>query len=423
MSKQTLSPQDFVAFESLFCAGAVRERCRRIGELALVGQANWFSINETNFQRCVKLVANTCLKNYPDLHIPHHSRWRYFDVGSTNLWQHYTQNFKGKKIELARSAVDFIFLSVLLDADAGESWAFEEPVTGKSLSKSEGLAAASLDLFFNHVARFEHVKGWIMDADSLQLITEGKLASIFQHSSKNPLPNIDERLSRLQGLAAILENYRTEHQLYNRPSNLIDACRAVSKKSFRWKVSVDAAQVLAIVLKRFGLMWPNGYMNAQGGGLNLGDCGYHSQLTTDDATDGIIPFHKLSQWLTYSLIEPLQWAGIQVVNLEELTGLAEYRNGGLLIDTGSLQPLDQSLLHSRLTVDSEAVVEWRALTVYMLDRLAIELRTMMGLSEKQLPLCSILQGGTSVAGRDLAMRLRPPHAPPPLNLVANSTIF
>ncbi len=419
-----MSTQDFGVFESLLCADTVRKRCRRIGELALVGQANWFSINQTNFQRCVKLVENTCLQNYPDLNIPYHSRWRHFDVGETNLWQHYTHAFKGKRSELARSAVDLIFLSVLLDAGAGARWVFKDPVTAKSLSRSEGLAAASIDLFFNHIARFEHIKGWIMDVDSLQLVTPQKLASTFQHSYKNSLSDIDGRSALLQGLATILESYRTEQQLYNRPSNLIDECLEMSKKSFGRKASIDAAAVLAIVLKRFGAMWPKGYY-VQGNdceALNLGDCGYHSQLTTDDETEGIIPFHKLSQWLTYSLIEPLQWAGINVVNLDGLTGLSEYRNGGLFIDTGSLQPLDQDLLSSKLTVDSEAVVEWRALTVYLLDQLAVELRTMLKLSEKQLPLYAVLQGGTWLAGRDLATRLRP-QATAPLNLVADGSVF
>ena len=421
-----MSAQDFGAFESLLSAGAVRERCRRIGELAIVGQANWFSINETNFRRCVKLVGNTCLKNYPDLNIPCHSRWRHFEIGETDLWRHYTQNtqnFKGEKIDLARSAVDLVFLSVLLDAGAGGDWVFEDPVTGKLLSRSEGLAAASVELFFNHIARFEHVTGWVMDADSLKLMTQKKLASAFQHSCKNPLAGIDGRFSLLQGLASVLENDRTDQQRYGRPGNLIDECLAVSKKSFRGKVSVDAAQVLAIVLKRFGAMWPSGYYIQHGRKrLNLGDCGYHSQLTTGDETDGIVPFHKLSQWLTYSLIEPLQWAGIKVVDLDGLTGLPEYRNGGLFIDTGSLQPLDQGLLQSRLTLNSEAVVEWRALTVYLLDRLAVDLRATLKLSAKQLPLCSVLQGGTWAAGRELAARLRP-QAAPPLNLVADGTIF
>ena len=57
---------------------------------------------------------------------------------------------------------------------------------------------------------------------------------------------------------------------------------------------------------------------------------------------GLVPLHKLSQWLAYSLIEPLQWAGIEVTDIDGLTGLAEYRNGGLFIDTGVLTLRDPS---------------------------------------------------------------------------------
>ena len=53
-----------------------------------------------------------------------------------------------------------------------------------------------------------------------------------------------------------------------------------------------------------------------------------------------MPFHKLSQWLTYSLLEPFEWAGVTVTGLDALTGLPEYRNGGLLLDTGVLRLRD-----------------------------------------------------------------------------------
>ena len=59
-------------------------------------------------------------------------------------------------------------------------------------------------------------------------------------------------------------------------------------------------------------------------------------LTTADATSNLMPLHKLSQWLAYSLIEPLQNAGIRVTEIDGLTGLAEYRNGGLFVDNGVL---------------------------------------------------------------------------------------
>jgi hypothetical protein len=56
------------------------------------------------------------------------------------------------------------------------------------------------------------------------------------------------------------------------------------------------------------------------GGVDLGDTWRHPLARAEDATDGLVPFHKLSQWLSYSLIEPLEWAGFSVVDIDGLTG-------------------------------------------------------------------------------------------------------
>ncbi len=74
--------------------------------------------------------------------------------------------------------------------------------------------------------------------------------------------------------------------------------------------------------------------------MPLGDCWRHPAIRRDDATNGLVPLHKLSQWLAYSLIEPLQAAGIAVTDIDGLTGLAEYRNGGLFVDSGVLRLRD-----------------------------------------------------------------------------------
>ena len=87
-----------------------------------------------------------------------------------------------------------------------------------------------------------------------------------------------------------------------------------------------------------------------------------------------MPLHKLSQWLAYSLIEPMQRAGIAVTDIDGLTGLAEYRNGGLFIDTGALAFRDAEDARRRHDVSAPLVVEWRALTVGLLDRLAALVR-------------------------------------------------
>ena len=158
------------------------------------------------------------------------------------------------------------------------------------------------------------------------------------------------------------------------------------------------------------------------GGITLGDCWRHPAIVTGDATDGLVPLHKLAQWLAYSLIEPLERAGIAVTDLNGLTGLAEYRNGGLFIDTGVLTFRDGAAARGRHSVDSPLVVEWRALTIALLDRLAALVRQRLGRDAEALPLPKILQGGTWAAGRAIAQRLRADGSPP-VQVVSDGTVF
>jgi hypothetical protein len=135
-----------------------------------------------------------------------------------------------------------------------------------------------------------------------------------------------------------------------------------------------------------------------------------------------VPFHKLSQWLTYSLLEPLQWAGVTVTGLDALTGLPEYRNGGLLLDGGVIKPRHARDLLKTFKPQDDFIVEWRALTVALLDEVAVLVRQQLGRTAEQLPLACILEGGTWAAGREIALELRPGGAPP-LKIDSDGTIF
>jgi hypothetical protein len=135
-----------------------------------------------------------------------------------------------------------------------------------------------------------------------------------------------------------------------------------------------------------------------------------------------VPLHKLSQWLAYSLIEPLEAAGLAVTDIDGLTGLAEYRNGGLMIDTGVLVLREPAAMNIAHDVGSTLVVEWRALTVALLDRLAETVRRRLGMDRTTLPLVRLLQGGTWSAGRKIAA-LRRPDGGPPLSVLSDGTVF
>ena len=115
-------------------------------------------------------------------------------------------------------------------------------------------------------------------------------------------------------------------------------------------------------------------------------------------------------------------AGVRVVARDELTCLAEYRNGGLFIDGGVLVPRQASVLADAHLVSSAEVVEWRALTVALLDRTAAEMRRRLGLSSEALPLAKVLEGGTWRAGRTLAAERRGDGSPP-LRVVSDGTVF
>ena len=118
-------------------------------------------------------------------------------------------------------------------------------------------------------------------------------------------------------------------------------------------------------------------------------------------------------------------AGIEVADEDAaagLTGLPEYRNGGLLLDAGVIVPRQASLAERRFKPGDEAVVEWRALTVALLDELAPLVREQLGRSEGDMPLAAILEGGTWAAGREIALEKRA-GGTPPLAIESDGTVF
>jgi hypothetical protein len=151
---------------------------------------------------------------------------------------------------------------------------------------------------------------------------------------------------------------------------------------------------------------------------NLGDTWRHPGL--GDGWQGFVPFHKLSQWLTYSLLEPLEGMGFKIINLNRLTGLAEYRNGGLIIDSGLVETR-QDWQGRPVHPDSKVIIEWRALTVALLDEIAKIICRKLKLSEDEFPLVKVLEGGTWWAGRKLAQEKR--GGKPPFEIVSDGTVF
>ncbi len=406
-----LTASDSIAY--LRSPAAIRDRSGQLFDLACADRLRYFRPDLSQLDRVADYVIQVTEASYPDLNIPFHSRWRHFEVGGTSRLALLEQKLAGlSPLEKAWAKYDLAIVSVLLDAGAGPDWQYCEPETGQVFARSEGLAVASFHLFCEGGVSSQP-QALQADAIGLQHLTEAALSQSFQVSATNPLVGVAGRMNLLQRLGQTLQ----QHPQYfgtqtPRPGYLVNYLleQAIDHQ-------LPGTTVFSAVLDGLGDIWP-GRLTI--GSTNLGDVWTHSALAGAPYAD-CVPFHKLSQWLTYSLLEPLQELGLEITGLEAMTGLPEYRNGGLCLDLGLLQVKDPAVLQHAHQPSSEVIVEWRALTVILLDRLAEVVRDRLHQSADQLPLVKILQGGTWAAGRQIAAELR--DGSPPLQIESDGTVF
>jgi hypothetical protein len=402
---------------SLLSAKAVRECAHRMLALGLEDKLSNFSIRLDRMDGVVDLVLETTRKAYPSFDVPFHSRWRHFVTNGDNRWADIADQTRWPdRAARARAEFDLAIVSVFLDAGAGPSWRYRDPKTGSAIGRSEGLGLASLAMFTGGAFSANPLEPLRVDADVLANFTVADLKRGMQVSDVNPLVGMDGRADLLRRLGRLVAS---KPEIFGsrdtpRPGGLFDRLAMLADHQ-----ELPAPTILTELLQQLGPIWPS---RLTLGGIALGDCWKHPMLTTADATSGLVPLHKLSQWLAYSLIEPLQAAGIRVTDIDGLTGLAEYRNGGLFVDTGVLAFRNPEAAQHEHDVASPLVVEWRALTVALLDRVADGLRLRLGLDASSMPLAKILEGGTWAAGRLLA-RERRADASPPVKIISDGTVF
>lgn len=402
--------RDPEAVRQLLKPAVIRERAQEMLQLGLDGQLSHFTVHPERLEACADYVLATIRKNYPTLDIPFHARWRHFLVAGTDRWRALDEaaGFADAGAR-GRAAYDLAIVSVLLDAGAGPAWRYRDALTGQLIGRSEGLALASLDMFAAGLFSGDPADPLRVDSAALKRLDAAALAEGFQAGPDNPLVSLEGRAALLNRLGEELEKHGLD-----RPGGLFDRLFAAAEGG-----TLRASYILSQVLEVLGGIWPSRLSYA---GIPLGDSWKHPLIAQGSITAGIVPFHKLSQWLSYSLIEPLQWAGVEVVGIDELTGLPEYRNGGLLLDLGVIALKHEEDRGDAHEVGSELVVEWRALTVALLDRIGELVRERLGLTREQLPLAKVLEGGTWAAGRRIAAEKREGGGPP-LTIVSDGTVF
>jgi hypothetical protein len=398
------------ALRGLLEAAAVRERAHEMLDIAIHGGIDGWTVDLDRLDDAAERTAAVTRESYPDLQIPFHARWRHFVAGEPALPD------GADPASRARAMFDLVILSVLLDAGAGPDWRYRDPVSKKALGRSEGLAVASQRLF--EAGAFSGALPSPLRADgaALAALDDEALVSGFQVDDSNPMVGLDGRTALLRRLGA---QVLARPDLFGtadapRPGGLYDVLAARADRG-----RLPAPAILELLLEALGPIWADRLVID---GVALGDCWRHPALKRSDASDGLVPLHKLSQWLAYSLIEPLEAAGIGISDVDGLTGLAEYRNGGLFVDTGVLRLADPEAAGRTHNVSDPLIVAWRSMTVALLDRLAPRVRALLGVSAENFPLARMLEGGTWAAGRRIAAERRADGGPP-FTIISDGTVF
>ncbi|XDG04328.1 hypothetical protein ABKA04_003943 [Annulohypoxylon sp. FPYF3050] len=416
---------------------SIRDRAKVVGEAAKAGNLSHFDLHEDKLDDVADFVTGVIKRDFgPDKFdtIPPHGRWQHFEVGSVPRVAEMTQEWKKAgcdDVELTRRLIDLFFVSVLLDAGAGDHWRYVEPGTDKMYERSEGIAVASLYMF-KALAYTSEKEGGVpkVDGKGLEQLTTEALTAGFQVSDNNPMLGVDSRAGLLRSLGKSLLAHPDVFGAEGRPGNLVDHMLKTAGDSSNLDILIfwDVLQTLLIPI------WPQDRTTVNG--FPIGDAWPLSTLKkqskSTDSADHIQPFHKLTQWLTYSLMVPFQRVlGKQWVNAGSLTALPEYRNGGLFVDLGvlSLKPetLDRGLKASGQALPlfeagDDVIVEWRAMTLVLIDILYKKILEKMegGVS---LSMAQVLEAGTWKSGREVAAQKRPETKSSPIIIKSDGTVF
>jgi hypothetical protein len=391
---------------------SIRASCNTFMQYACKDQLKHFAYVEQKLPEVADFVINIMNQQYVDLDIPYHSRWRHFEAAGINrlvLLQAKTRNVK--------SAIELVIVSILLDAGAGSKWRYVDHLSQTTFSRSEGLAVASFNLFMQGLFSSDAENPCQADAYGLQSISASLLADGLQVAPMNPLIGLEGRLKLLQQLGRCIKDkpeYFGDSNSGLRLGNILDYWQKNVKND-----CISMYTIFSSLLDGFSEIWPGRYSIDN---INLGDVWPSAFNMTDLNPQGFTPFHKLTQWLCYSLIEPLEQMGLTVTDLNILTGLPEYRNGGLFVDFGVLIPKNTNDIMLVHKLDSDFIIEWRAMTIVLLDKLAEIIRDKLSISAQKLNLIQVLQGGTWLAGRVIAQQLREDGSPPFL-LDSDGTLF
>lgn len=420
---------------------AVRERARLVFQAAQEGTLNNFEYDAEKLPAAAEFVIGVINRDFgPDRfdQIPPHGRWQHFDVGGVPRVAPLLEQWEAQgcdKMELTRRLIDLFFVSVLLDAGAGDVWNFQEPGKGQSYNRSEGIAVASLYMFTS--GAFSSSGASSVDAAGLVGLKEDQFVKQFQITAENPMVGVSSRVELLNNVGRSLLKLPDLAGPSGRPGCIVDYLSKPSSSS-NGANTLDYEQLWSALQSILIPSWPKNRTSIAGN--PIGDAWPLKVLADKAKKEGVAsetaiiqPFHKLTQWLGYSLTVPfVRILGFKVVSSELGTGLPEYRNGGLFVDLGVLKLKSDVLKQGQeasgqelpvYSATGDTIVEWRALTVALLDELYKLIAAHYSKQGTELSMAQMLEAGSWKGGRELAAKYRPQTKSSPILMDGDGTLF
>lgn len=198
----------------------IRIRSQAILDLIKHDQSAYFVLEPEKMTSTASFIIDVIQDNYPTLDIPYHSRWRHFEAGGIDRIKKMQEQLSSLSIEeRGKILYELVIISVFLDAGAGQYWSYQEPETGVTYSRSEGLALASLSLYQRGVFSSYSSEPFRVDAARLLTLSEHELQQGFQVTQSNPLEGISGRLALLNRLGSLIQHdeqhFGKDHRLGN----------------------------------------------------------------------------------------------------------------------------------------------------------------------------------------------------------------
>lgn len=381
---------------TLLSAAAVRARASEVLELAIADELANVSVNLDLLPNLAARVTQAIEHSYPDFQIPPYGCWRRFEAGGLDRWGMLAsvRVFAGSE-ELLAAAADLAVATHVVSVSIRPDWIYLDMAAGQAFEARQAIAIGMLAMFAAGSFSADPGDPLRVDAHALIRLEEAEIAEglrLDPELDRVAVTSIKTILKRL-GEAIGLRPDLFEQGGQSRPGHL--ALKLFAKAE---AAPVSIADILDALLDGLSPIWQEG---ARSGDVVLGDVWRHTNLNLDDPAEGLLPFHLIAQEIAYALIEPFAWAGIELTELDGLTGLSDLEHAALFLDAGivSMKSAGSGLKSQDQSLDR--AIELRAVCIALFDRLADTLRRQLDVSADVLPLTCVLEGGTASLGDEI----------------------